>query len=60
MLVDAYAASGFEALRNLDIFNMPQFRELGWTKLGAVKKFGGKDRYLRLLNELENALYEED
>ncbi len=60
LLVDAYATSGFEALRNLDIFNMPQFRELGWTKLKAVKKFGGKDRYLGLLGELENALYEED
>ena len=60
LLVDAYATSGFEALRNLDIFNMPQFRELGWTKLKAVKKLGGKDRYLALLNDLENVLYEED
>lgn len=60
LLVDAYATSGFEALRNLDIFNMPQFRELGWTKLKAVKKFGGKDKYLALLNKLENSLYEEE
>ena len=60
LLVDAYAMSGFEALRNLDIFNMPQFRELGWTKLKAVRKFGGKDKYLALLNELENAIYEEE
>lgn len=60
LLVDAYAASGFEALRNLDIFGMPQFRELGWTKLKAVKKFGGKDKYFALLLELENSLYEEE
>lgn len=60
LLVDAYAASGFEALRDLDIFGMPQFRALGWTKLKAVKKLGGKDRYFALLNELENSIYKEE
>lgn len=60
LLVDAYAASGFESLRNLDIFTLPQFKEAGYTKLKAVKMLGGKSKYYELLGELENALYEEE
>ncbi|MGN0076218.1 MAG: EcoAI/FtnUII family type I restriction enzme subunit R, partial [Parafannyhessea sp.] len=60
LMLDAYAEMGFERLRDLAVFNLPQFKAAGWTKLSAVKKLGGKERYYGLLSELENALYEKE
>lgn len=58
LLLKSYVNVGFEALRDLDIFNLPHFQELGYTKLSAVREFGGKSGYLQFLPKLENKLYE--
>lgn len=60
LLLDAYVETDFEKLRDLDVFNLPQFKSRGWTKLGAIKRLGGKAKYHELLHELENALYEQE
>ncbi len=58
LLLDAYVAQDFESLKDLDIFNLPQFTQIGYTKLSAVKLFSGKNNYYNILGELENKLYE--
>ena len=58
LLLDAYVAQDFESLKDLDIFNLPQFTQIGYTKLSAVKLFSGKNNYYKILSELENKLYE--
>lgn len=58
MLLKIYEAQDFEALRDLNVFNLPQFTEKGWTKLSCAKAFGGKQKYFEFLAELENKLYE--
>lgn len=58
LLLNIYINSDFERLKDLDIFNLPQFAELGYTKLSAVKAFGGKPQYYAFLTDLENKLYE--
>ena len=58
LMLNAYVVSGFECLRDINVFNLLHFKDKGWTKLKAVKKLGGKESYYALLNNLENALYE--
>lgn len=60
LLLDAYAETNFTNLRDVkNIFSQTQFAEIGMTPLKAVKQvFGGKDKYFRFLNEIENKLYE--
>lgn len=58
LLLSSYIAHGFDSLKDLDIFNLPHFQELGITKLKGVKLFGGKSGYFKFLAELENKLYE--
>lgn len=60
LLLDAYAETNFTNLRDIkNIFSQPQFSEIGLTPLKAVKQvFGGKDKYFKCLNEIENKLYE--
>lgn len=57
LLLEAYIEKSFVNLRNLEIFNLPQFKARGWTKVKAIKAFGGKDNYYNALNELEDTLY---
>ena len=59
LLLDAYAETNFTNLRDVkNIFAQPQFADIGLTPLKAVKQiFGGKDKYFKCLNELENKLY---
>lgn len=60
LLLDAYSETNFTNLRDIkNIFSQPQFTEIGLTPLKAVKQiFGGKDKYFKCLNEIENKLYE--
>lgn len=60
LLLDAYAETNFTNLRDIkNFFSQPQFSEIGLTPLKAVKQvFGGKDKYFKCLNEIENKLYE--
>lgn len=61
LLFDAYAETNFTNLKDIkNIFSQPQFTDIGLTPLKVVKQiFGGKDRYFKCLNEIENKLYEE-
>lgn len=60
LLLQSYVHSSFSALKNIkEIFDQPEFKELGYTPLGLVKRvFGTKENYFRVLRELENKLYE--
>lgn len=59
-LLRIYTRSNFDRLRDLEIFNLPQFQEMGLTKMSGVKLFGGRSAYNQFLLELENKLYEGD
>ena len=58
MLLKIYETKDFEALKDLNVFNLPQFTAKGWTKLSGAKAFGGKQKYYEFLSQLENKLYE--
>jgi type I restriction enzyme R subunit len=55
-ILDKYADSGIEDLDNLTLLRVPPIDSLG-TPLEIVNLFGGKDEYIKVLNELENELY---
>lgn len=58
LLLEVYVEKNFEVLKDLNIFDLPQFVEKGLTKLKSVKLFGSKEKYYKFLSELENKLYE--
>lgn len=56
-LLDKYADEGFENIESLDVLNGIPFTEFG-SRLQIVKGiFGGKDKYLEAVKELETELY---
>lgn len=55
-LLDKYADEGLENLESMEILRIPDFRKYG-SPLEIVKKFGGKDKYLRAIRELEKEIY---
>lgn len=60
VLLDTYLAHDFERLKDVQIFNLPAFQDLGLTVKSGVKLFGNKTGYYKFLAELENKLYEGD
>lgn len=56
-LLDKYADEGLENLESMDILKVNPFDEIG-TPLEIVKEFGGKDKYLKAIKELENQIYQ--
>lgn len=59
-LLKSYIVYDFEKLKDVEIFKLPAFQELGLTIKSGVKLFGNKSGYYRFLAELENKLYEGD
>jgi len=56
-LLDKYADEGIENIESLDVLNVIPFTDLG-SRLQIVKGiFGGKDKYLEAVRELETELY---
>jgi type I restriction enzyme, R subunit len=56
-LLDKYADEGIENIESLDVLNVIPFTEFG-SRIEIVKGiFGGKDKYLNAVKELENELY---
>ncbi len=56
-LLDKYADEGIENIESLDVLNVIPFTDFG-SRLQIVKGiFGGKDKYLEAVKELENELY---
>ena len=60
LLLDVYRTHSFEDLRNMKVFNLPQFKDAGWTKAKAQRVFGTRQKYMNALNDLENVLYEKE
>jgi len=56
-LLDKYADEGLENLESMDILKVNPFDELG-TPIEIVKEFGGKDKYLMAIKELEKEIYQ--
>lgn len=56
-LLDKYAETGFEDFENLDTLKVDPIRRHG-TQLFIINKiFGGKEKYLATIRELERAIY---
>jgi type I restriction enzyme R subunit len=55
-LLDKYADEGFEGIESLQVLNVQPLNSLG-TPIELLKSFGGKDRYLQAVRELEEQLY---
>jgi type I restriction enzyme, R subunit len=55
-LLDKYADEGIEHIEDINILKITPLNELG-TPLEIMKSFGGKEKYLLALHELEDQLY---
>ena len=56
ILLDKYADQGIDAIETIEVLKLDPFSDLG-TPIELVKKFGGRDKYLEAIQDLENALY---
>lgn len=55
-LLDKFADGGVKSVESLDILKVDPLTAFG-TPVEIVKLFGGKDKYLAAIHELENELY---
>ncbi len=55
-LLEKYADEGLEPVESIDVLRVRPFNRLG-TPIELVRAFGGRDRYLRAVRELEQELY---
>jgi type I restriction enzyme, R subunit len=55
-LLDKYADEGIENIENLEVLRVEPFNKMG-TPTEIVQLFGSRDKYLRVINELEKELY---
>lgn len=55
-LLDKYADNGLVTIESTEVLRMDLLNKLGTTK-ELVNAFGGKDKYLEALKELEQELY---
>lgn len=55
-LLDKYAEEGIENIEDLSILRVDPFTEMG-TPTEIVQCFGGKDKYIHVIEELERELY---
>jgi len=57
-LLDKYADEGIENLESINILKVNHFRQFG-TPYEIVNSFGGKDKYLKTIKDMEKYLYAE-
>lgn len=55
-LLDKYADTGIENVEDIKVLQLDPFTKLG-SAVELVKAFGGKDRYLQAIQDLEQQLY---
>jgi type I restriction enzyme R subunit len=55
-LLDKYADTGIENVEDIKVLQLDPFTRLG-SAVELVKAFGGKDRYLQAIQDLETQLY---
>jgi type I restriction enzyme R subunit len=57
-LLAKYADEGIETIENISVLRLPEFNEFG-SAIEIINMFGGKPKYLELIQELENEIYKE-
>jgi len=55
-LLDKYADEGVDNLESMDVLKVPPMDKFG-SPLEIVRAFGGKQKYLQAINELEQEIY---
>jgi len=55
-LLDKYADEGIENIEKMEILKVQPFNKFG-SPVEIIKSFGGRDQYLKALQELEEQLY---
>lgn len=55
-LLDKYADEGIEDIENISVLKVQPFNQFG-TAVEIIELFGGKEKYLATLKDLEDALY---
>lgn len=55
-LLDKYADEGIENIESIEVLKLPDFKKFG-SLVEIVKVFGGKDKYLNVVAEIEQHLY---
>lgn len=55
-LLDKYAEEGIENIEDLSVFRVEPFSQFG-TPIEILKIFGGRNKYMHLVEELEKELY---
>lgn len=55
-LLDKYADEGIENIEDLSVLRIEPFNQIG-TPAEIIQIFGGRDKYLHVIEELENELY---
>lgn len=56
LLLDAYRDRNIDELTNMRILNMPEFIQIN-VPTAIVKGFGGKEKYMEMLSEIEQQIY---
>jgi type I restriction enzyme R subunit len=56
ILLDKYADQGLETIEKIDVLRLDPFTQIG-TPIEIVKSFGGRDKYLEAVSNLESELY---
>jgi type I restriction enzyme R subunit len=56
ILLDKYADQGLQTISTIEVLRLDPFTKIG-TPIELVKCFGGRDQYLKALDQLESALY---
>ena len=60
LLFEIYKSTDFSDLRLLKVFDLPIFREHGYTIKTALKPFGSKDNYLKVIDSVEKIMFRGD
>lgn len=55
-LLDKYADEGIENIESIKVLQLPDFKRFG-SPVEIVKLFGGKDKYLNVIAQIEQHLY---
>jgi type I restriction enzyme R subunit len=58
-LLDKYADVGLDPVESMEVLKVQPFNRLG-TPVEIVRIFGGREKYLQAVRELETALYQPD
>lgn len=56
IVMDVYRTTDWTDLRLIKIFSLPAFASKGYTVKTALKPFGGKDGYEKVIDEMEDTL----